>query len=233
MMTPFRLAVIFLILAFAWFLTGCSNKSAGDVPIPDATATLDGVRFTEATVMGEVADVRLALRDAVDASKGLQSEPAVRAAAAEVEASLKTVEETLAAHPAADVEKLVDDFMRAIEQLREVIKQRDAEILRLKDAATIYWQRILIGIGIVCTLGGVASGFFAASIPVAGPYLGPRIGIMLGVAAGVCFALARLMKWAQDNPGWATGIAVAFICIAAGLAWANKVEHADAERLKS
>lgn len=215
------LAGLVLIVAFS----GCSSRREKQVEIPDAAPIIAGAKFAESTVMGEVADVRIRLTEAVEASKGLASEPAVRAAVAQVETSLAAVEAAIAASPAADLEKLVADFHLAIAELRKVIADRDAEIERLKDADARFWNRVLIGLGIACTLGAVASGFFAASIPGIGHLLGPRIGVLLGACAGTCYLLAYVAAWTRDHPV-KTGIAVAtLLAAAAGLAWANRVNH--------
>lgn len=228
--SPRILLVAYALLVAAWALTpsGCSNKHVADIHIPDPAATLAGVHFTEATVMGEIADVRLALAAAVKASEGLSSEPAVRSAAAGVETSIAEIEATLKAHPAADVEKLIADFMKAIGQLKEVIKTRDAEILRLKDANAVFWNRILVGLGITLSLAAgtaAAVGFYAVTIPIIGPALGRHLAGLLGIAAGTCFLLAYLAAWTRAHPVWTAGIVVGVIGAGIGMAYVNIINH--------
>lgn len=223
-MRPPTIASLLCGLALAALLLsgGCSTRRAEEVRIPDIQPVLDGVNFSEATVLGQVADVRVGLAAAVEASVGLPSEPAVRAAAANVEASLAKVEAAIAAHPAADVEKLVGELMGAIDQLREVIKDRDAEIERLQDANARFWNRMLVGLGITCSLFAVAS-LFHASIPVVGAFLGPRIALVAGACSATCFLLAYIAAWTRSNPV-KTGVGVAVLLGAmVGMAWFNWV----------
>lgn len=215
-----RIAVLALA---ALVLFGCSTRTPEEVRIPDVQPVLNGVNFSETTVLGQVADVRLGLTAAVEASIGLPSEQAVRAAAAGVEASLAKVEAAIAAHPAADVEKLVAELLAAIDQLREILKDRDAEIAHLKDADARFWNRVFIGLGTLCTFGAVANLFLAAQVPI----FGPRIAGLLGALAATSFTLAYLAAWARDNPGKTAAIVVAFIATAAGLAWGNYVRHKE------
>ena len=206
-------------------LGGCSNRPPAEIRIPDAAPVIEGARFTEATVLGEAADVRFQLAAAVTASLGLPSEPAVRAAAAQVETSLAAVEAAIAAHPAAEIEKLVADFHAAIEQLRAVIADRNAEIKTLRDADARFWNRILVGLGIASSLLAVGAGFFSASIPFIGPALGPRIGIMAGACAATCFTLAYLAAWTREHPVITACIVATTLAVGVGLAWANLVNH--------
>lgn len=217
----FAVLAVIAALAVALWSAGCSTRTPEEVVIPDVQPVLNGVNFSEATVLGQVADVRVGLTAAVEASIGLPSEPAVRAAAAGVEASLAKVEAAIAAHPAADVEKLVEELLAAIDQLREILKDRDAEIAQLKDADARFWNRVLIGLGIFCSLGAVANLYLAAQVPV----FGPRIAGLLGALAATSFTLAYLASWARENPAKAAAIVVALIATAVGLAWGNHVRH--------
>lgn len=218
-------AILLLILFAALSLGGCRSRPPERIHIPDAAPIIAAARFTETTVMGEVADVRLQLAAAVKASAGLPSESAVIAAAAQVETSLAAVESALAASPAADIEKILAEFQTAVDQLRAVIAERDAEIQRLRSAEGRFWNRVLIGLAIACTLGAVASGFFSASIPVIGPYLGPRIGVLLGACAATCYTIAYVAAWTREHPVKTAVAVVALLSTAAGLAWANRVQH--------
>lgn len=218
------LPALLVALAFVALAIGCKNTPPAQIVTPDAAPVIDAARTSQATVLGEVATVRDQLAAAVEASAGLPSEPAVRAAAAQVETSLAAVEAAVAAAPAADLEKIFAQFEAAIETLRAVIADRDAEIERLRDADARFWNRVLVGLGIACTLGAVAS-LFHASIPVVGVFLGPRIAAVLGACAATCFALAWLAAWTRDNPVKTGIIVAATLATAAGLAWGNRVQH--------
>jgi hypothetical protein len=220
----FWASAVFATLFFV-FMPACSTRKPVEVAIPDASEVIAGAKFTEATVLGEAADVRLQLKAAVEASVGTTAEPAVREAAAKVEASLAEVEAVIAANPAAKVEETFKKLYEAIAELRKVIASRDAEIQSLKDANARTWHWILYGGAVFCTLAAVASGFFASSIPVIGPYLGPRMGVLFGALAGALYVLGYLYDWTRAHPVY-TGIGVALLLGGAlGLAWANKVGH--------
>jgi hypothetical protein len=226
--------LLFLLLVFTsvlFFQGGCNAKRTDPafVYVPDATPVLAGVDFTHSTVMGGVTDVRLNLQNAVEASKGLPSEAAVREAARNVEEALTRAEEALKAHPPEEVKELIAALNTAIDQLREIIKQRDKEIQQLKDANARTWHWILYGGGVLFTVFAVTSGFFSSSIPVLGLYLGPRIGLLCGAIAGTLFVLGYLYDWTREHPVWTAAGVTLLLGGALGLAWANQVQH-DHER---
>ena len=214
-------------LALLLALAGCHQPTKPeDVRVPETASVIANAQFTESTVMGSLADVRDGLAGAVTASIGLPSESAVRAAASAVEGSLAKVEAAVAAHPFEEVKQVIQDLLKAIDEFKAIVVQRDAEIAHLKDADARFWNRVLVGLGIACALGAVANLFLAAQVPL----FGPRIAALLGACSVTSFLLAYLAAWARDNPVKTAVAVVSFIAVAAGLAIGNYISHKEEKK---
>lgn len=215
---PYILSVL-LCMTLLW---GCTSKRVEDILIPDTQPVLNGIDAKEASTEKGIKELRSLSGKALLTSLGTPQEAKVKEITDKLNTTLDNLEATMKANPAREEKKLIEALTKAIEDLKEIIQERDAEILALKDANAKRWYWILSGLGVACTLGAVASGFFATSIPIVGPMLGPRIGILLGALAGTCFLLVYLFNWAREHPAIAAALVVGLLCTAVGIAWANK-----------
>lgn len=211
------------ILILALLLAGCRHQTAKEVTIPDARPVLAALEVTEATVLGQSASIWDATQFIVTASLGTPQEAEVKEAAAKIETSLAEIETTLAEHPAAETEKLIKALLTAIKDLKKIILRIEAENAELRDRNASRWYWILYGGAALCTVGAPVVFFYGASLS---PILGPRIAGMLAVAAVTLYAMGYAYQWVREHPFY-TGLGFAALFVAVGLAWGNKVRHAE------
>lgn len=204
-------------------LAGCSYKTAKEVTIPDARPVLAALEATEATVLGQSASIWDATKFIVTASLGTPQEAEIKEAAAKIEASLADIKTTLAENPSANAEKLIKALLTAIQDLKKIITRIEAENAELRDRNASLWYWLLYGGAALCTVGAPAVFFYGASLS---PIFGPRIAGMLAVAAVTLYAMGYAYQWVREHPFY-TGLGFAALFVAVGLAWGNKVRHAE------
>jgi hypothetical protein len=222
-----------LIASLTLGLFGCKTNRVEDVYIPDTGPVLEALNANEATVLGKIEGIADASDSIVKVTKGTAYEAPAAAAGATIQNAITDIRASIAANPAAKMEKVVKQLLDAIEQLKAIIVTLQRENQELRDANAKRWYWVLSGLGVACTLGAVASGFFSGSIPVIGPMLGPRIGVLLGSLAGTCFLLVYLFNWARNHPTHVAVIVVGLLGTAAGLAWHNHITDREEKAAKS
>jgi hypothetical protein len=219
------LPALFALLAATWLLAACT-KTAPTITIPDSAPIVAGLRTSEATVTGQLVEVRQAMHDAREAAAGTEAAPAVEAADARTETALEAISEARRAADPAALEKHLAELHRAIDQLRAALNRALAEIDHLKDAETMRMVRILLWLGVGASLFTIASvAAIFTTIPLISATTGPRLAILGGILAAGCFSIARLLSWIHAHPNIATGLAALFVgAIVCGL-WFNHIRH--------